>query len=446
MPNPNTTEEESTDPNRRTGLGTIFLTVFLDLVGFSIIFPLFPAMLDHYFAAAPDGGALRSIIGFFGQFAVDRGTDPEFFTAVLFGGFLGSVYSLLQFVFAPVWGALSDRIGRRRVLLLTVFGTALSYLLWIFAGPFWILLLARLLGGTMAGNVAVATAAVADVTSRGNRSRGMALIGVAFGLGFVFGPAIGGLASLFDLSAWAPSLAAFGINPFSVPALAAFLLAVINWIWVAARLEETLPPEKRRERASLPVSRWRQMFLAESGEVRRAILIYFVFIFAFSGMEFTLTFLALERLAYGPAENVRLFLFVGVILLLVQGGLVRRLAPRVGEKPLILAGVVAGMLALALLALSGGQLSFFAGLALLALGVGLTSPTLSGLVSLYSPESDQGRDLGAFRAAGSFARACGPLAAAVVYWSAGSMACYLAGAAILALLVPLSRALRQPQH
>ena len=181
-----------TDSKPKQGaLGVILLTVFLDLVGFSIIFPLFPDMLEYYLDKEPEVGIFHSLVANLESLSGLQGEDARFAATVLFGGLLGSLYSVLQFVFAPIWGALSDRHGRRQILVVTVGGTALSYLLWIMADPFWLLIASRFLGGLMSGNLSVATAAVADVTDASNRAKGMGMIGAAFGLGFVIGPGIG---------------------------------------------------------------------------------------------------------------------------------------------------------------------------------------------------------------------------------------------------------------
>ncbi|HKK17428.1 MAG TPA: MFS transporter, partial [Opitutales bacterium] len=174
----------STTPQNRRTLGIVFLTLFLDLVGFSIIFPLFPAMLDYYLPnGAGDGSLLGRIVAPLAAWAEASGAEnPRLMTAVLFGGVLGSLYSILQFLCAPLWGAWSDRVGRRKVLLITISGLALSYVLWFFAASFWILILARIIGGAMGGNLSVATAAVADSTTREKRSSGLAIVGIAFGL------------------------------------------------------------------------------------------------------------------------------------------------------------------------------------------------------------------------------------------------------------------------
>ncbi|HBR66647.1 MAG TPA: MFS transporter [Opitutae bacterium] len=432
-------------PGKHT-LGIIFLTLFLDLVGFSIIFPLFPAMLDYYLPnGAGDGSLLGQLIAPLSAWAERSGAeDPRFMTAVLFGGILGSLYSILQFICAPLWGAYSDRVGRRKVLLITIAGLALSYAAWFFAASFWVLVLARVLGGAMGGNLSVATAAVADCTTREKRSSGLAIIGIAFGLGFIVGPGIGGLFAKINLLEIAPSLGQFGVNPFSVPALVSFALALTNLIWVARSFKETLPTEKRgkvnSDRKSVPVFR---MFKSRCPETRRTNLVYLLYMLAFSGMEFTLTFLAVERFQFSPAQNGGMFVFIGFVLILVQGGIVRRLAGPVGEKRLAVTGIACGIAAFLILAVALNLGLFFGALALMAFSIGLVSPTLSALVSLYTKEEEQGAAIGVFRSAGSLARAIGPLLAAFAYFAYGSKSAYLFGAVIV--ILPFILALKLPK-
>ncbi|MDG1241655.1 MAG: MFS transporter [Opitutae bacterium] len=437
----------STDPKQgKRTLGIIFLTLFIDLVGFSIIFPLFPAMLDYYLPnGAGDGSLLGQLIAPLSAMAERSGAaDPRFMTAVLFGGILGSLYSILQFICAPLWGAYSDRVGRRKVLLITIAGLALSYAAWCFAASFWVLVLARVLGGAMGGNLSVATAAVADCTTREKRSSGLAIIGIAFGLGFIVGPAIGGLFAQINLLEIAPSLRQFGVNPFSVPALVSFALALTNLIWVARSFKETLPIENRSkansDRKGVPVFR---MFKSRCPETRRTNLVYLLYMLAFSGMEFTLTFLAVERFQFSPAQNGGMFVFIGLVLILVQGGIVRRLAGPVGEKRLAVTGIACGIAAFLMLAITLNLGMFFGALALMAFSIGLVSPTLSALVSLYTKEEEQGAAIGVFRSAGSLARAIGPLLAAFAYFAYGSKSAYLFGAVIV--ILPFVLALKLPK-
>ena len=421
-------------PAARKILKTVFLTIFLDLVGFSIIFPLFPALARHYLTVNPDDPILRGIFGVIDAMATAGGSVSEAQRIVLFGGLLGAVYSLLQFLFAPVWGALSDRIGRRPVLLVTIAGMALSYGLWIVSGSFTLLVMARVMGGVMGGNISTATAVVSDVTDSQTRSRGMAVIGIAFGLGFVLGPAIGGLSSLWNPLTMHPELATFGVNPFSGAAAIACLLAVLNFIMVYRSLPETLPLEKRGQsevvRSSNPFKLFRP--LPYRG-VNLTNLGYFLFLTAFSGMEFTLTFLAADRFAYTPRQNAVMFVFVGLLIAMVQGGFVRRKARQIGEKKMVLMGLLAVIPGLLLIGYAQTQGLLYAGLALLAFGSATIIPCLTALTTLYAPADVQGQVIGAFRSLGALARMVGPLVASLVYWRYGSLAPYLAGAIFLFL-------------
>ncbi len=424
-------------------MGVIFLTIFIDLVGFSVIFPLFPSMLDYYFEVDGQSGLLGWLLEQLNQVS-QLADGSERFTPVLFGGVLGSLYAALQFFFAPFWGAMSDRKGRRSILVYTSLGTCLSYVLWMFAGNFALLIIARLIGGAMSGNLSVATAAVADVTTKENRSKGMGMIGAAFGLGFVTGPAIGGACAHFvnPVELW-PELARFGINPFSFVAFVAVILSLGNFIWIRARFAESLPPEKRGQQRVImnPVKRLKQPQITP---VRRTNFAYFVYILAFAGMEFTLSFLGVERFGYTPLDITKMMVFVGFILILVQGGIVRRIAPKVGEKKTASTGLLLVAVALAILSMASSEGILYLGLGFMALGAGLCSPTLTSLISLYVSEQEQGKALGVFRSLGSLGRAIGPLSASFVFWWFGSDKLYLIGSLIVLFAAYLSMRLPQP--
>jgi MFS family permease len=425
---------ENTKP--RTLLGLVCLTVFIDIVGFSIIFPLFPAMLEHYLALEGPASWIGGLAGRLDRLA---GSDSNA-VATLFGGLLGSLYSVLQFLFAPVWGGLSDRVGRRPTMLITLTGTVASYVLWIFSGSFVLLVGARLLGGMMAGNISTASAIVADVTSGAERAKGMGLIGASIGLGFIFGPAIGGFAWQARLGG-PPWSAGFALNPFSVPALIACALAAVNLLWFAARFKETYTPGE-----SAPGARsWNpfaQLARLRFPGLARTNLVYFLFLTVFSAMEFTLVFLAAERLGYDPGQNTWMFVFVGLLIALVQGGFVRRLAPRLGEKRLTLAGLAGLIPGFALIGLAQSTPVLYAGLFFMAVGSALAMPCLSSLVSRYTPLDRQGLALGTFRSLGALSRALGPIAGGVLYWKLGSAAPYYSGAVFL--LLPLALAAGLP--
>lgn len=434
-------------PETRRATGIVFLTLFIDLVSFSIIFPLFPNMLTYYRDVERGVGLFGWFHGILAHFTSLAGSpEGDWGIIVLFGGVLGALYSFLQFLCAPLLGRASDRFGRKPVLLLGVGGMALSHLLWVFAGRFWLLVLSRIIGGMMSANIATATAVVADVTDRRTRPRGMALIGMAFGLGFIIGPALGGLAASVDLTAHWPSLRALGVNPFSAPALIATVLSLVNWMQLAFRFRESLPETRpacpTARRTANPLVLLRERGLPGSG---RTNLTYFLFFAVFSGMEFTLTFLTVDRLGYAPRENGLLFLYVGVILAVMQGSYVRVLSPRLGPKRMSAHGILLaapGLLLVGLAAAAKSAPVLFVGLGLLAAGVAQATPCLTALASLYAPPDEQGRVLGVFRSVGALARAAGPLAGCLLYWSLGAdLAFAVAG---LLMLAPLWLARRLP--
>jgi MFS family permease len=354
---------------------------------------------------------------------------------------LGSVYSVLQFLFAPIWGSLSDRIGRRPTLLFTLTGTALSYLMWVFAGSFRWLIAARLVGGLMAGNVSTASAVVADTSSPEERAKGMGLLGMGIGLGFVIGPALGGLASLWNPIESFPAAAAYGLNPFSGAAAIALALSSLNAIWAFARLPETLPQgssaaSSEAQTSRRPLNPFRALGRLRFPGLLRTNSAWFLYLLAFSAMEFTLTFLAAERLRYGPGDIALLFVFIGLTIAAVQGGLVRRLAPRYGERRLVIVGLLLHLPAFALLARVSTTPQIYGALFLMATGSALLMPCLSALVSRYTPADRQGLALGTFRSMGALARAGGPLLGGIIWWRLGSAAPYLGGA--LFMLLPLA--------
>lgn len=423
------------------------LTAFIDLVGFSIIFPLFPQMLEHYLALEGPSSWLGRGVATLTEMA-GASDNAHFLVTVLFGGLLGSLYSILQFAFAPVWGGLSDRIGRRPTILITLAGTVLGYIGWFFAGNFLILLLARLFGGAMSGNISTVTAVVADTTTPENRARGMGMIGASIGIGFIIGPALGGISSFVDLTAVWPAGVSLGVNPFSMAALVAFTLSTINLLVAFSRFPETLPPDRRGrgttvQRTNNPIKLIRGV---SAPGVQRVNGISFFFLTAFSAMEFTLVFLTVERFGFTPRDNAGMFVFVGLTIAFVQGGLIRRLAPRLGEKKLTLAGLALVAPGFVLVALSDATTMFFAGLGLMAVGSALVIPSTSALVSKYAPEEQQGFALGIFRSMGSASRALGPIVGGALYWRFGAVTPYVVSAAFIAVPLLLAAGLPTPRE
>jgi MFS family permease len=423
-----------TSDKRTPGLGSIFLVLFVDLIGFSVVFPLFPQMLSWY--GAQPGGLLATLMQPID--AMFPGVDP-IQRAALFGGLLGAMYASLQFVAAPFWGRMSDRHGRRPILLVSLAGSLAANLLWVFSGDFTVLIVSRLLAGAMTGNVAVANAAVADITTPANRSRGMAAVGMAFGLGFILGPAIGGQLGELRIDTALPALIPWGLNPFSTPALFATALAVINLAWVAVSFRETLAPDRRGQvgpsRTANPLAIFRNGL---PPQVHAINIAFFAHTLLFGGLEMTLGFLAMQELGLGMGAIGLMFAGMGFGSALVQGAVVRPFGERIGMARLAMLGFalhVVGFVMLALIPAHPSLALLTASIAIQALATGLVFPTLATLVSLAAPVDQQGFAMGTFRSASSLGRAIGPLLLTVAYFG-NPAAPYWLGAC--GMLLPLA--------
>lgn len=430
-------------PARPLSLGVIFLTLYIDLIGFSIGFPLGPDLLEYYLKLEGHSGALGWLVAQTNALASAFGIAS--YAPVLFGGFVASVFSILQFVFAPFWGSLSDRRGRRGVLLFTVAGTAVSYLVWVVSGSFWLFLLSRIVGGAFSGNLSVATAAVADVTSREERSKAMGLVGAAFGLGLLTGPMLGAFAVRVNLAEAFPSLVAWGINPFSMPALIAFALCLVNLTWISARFKETLSPQARAESRE---PRLRNPLAAILGldnpAVRQANLVAFLFSVAFVGMEASLTFLGQQRFGYTAKENGMLLGFLGLCAIFTQGYVVRKLLKVVDENRVLNVGLASATVGFVIVGYSAAPWQLYLGVGVLVFGSSLVNPASTGLISLYASAAEQGRVLGIFRSLGALSRAFTPVLAGVVFWVFGAPTVFVAGAVLAIVALVLSTRLPKP--
>ena len=378
-----------TSARGRSPLAVVFLTVFLDLVGFGIVIPLLPLYAERF------------------------GAGPVAVT------WLVAVYSLMQFLFAPWWGRLSDRVGRRPVLLVGIFGAALSYLAFGLAGSLPVLFIARAVNGLMGANIGVAQAYIADVTPPEQRARGMGLIGAAFGLGFIFGPAIGGLLSRYGHAA---------------PFLGAAALAAANGLLALWRLPESLPAEVRRAAPPRGGLRARLATVLGSGRVLRGLYVTsFLATTGLAGMEATLSLwadrrwsLSMETVAYG-------FAMLGIVAAAAQGLLVGPLVRRTGERKAALTGLVLIALSMLGVALAPSLPWVGAALALFAVGQGALVPAVSAMISHQGGPAEQGRLLGASQSLSALARVVGPAWAGLAFAHVGLASPYLSAAA-LALL------------
>jgi MFS family permease len=367
---------------RKRALLTVFLTILLDLIGFGMILPF---------------------LTFYAQ---------EFHATPLQIGLLFSSYSLTQLLCAPLLGRLSDRVGRRPVLLGSIAGSALSYVVFAFAPSYAVLLLARSLSGVAAANYAIAQAYMADVSSPQERSKAMGLVGAAFGLGFVLGPALGFMLVFSPLAHFGPRL---------VP-LAAAGLSALNLLIASVALPESLSPELRRS-AALRGGSWLGfsdlLAVWRDTPLRGLMVLFFLVMLCFSMMETTLALFCQARFGFGYRQTSGLFVFVGIVLVIVQGGLLGRLVRRFGERRLILAGIV--LMALGLILLPVGTKLWFllVSLLLLAVGNGIHNPSTTGLLSRLAGEESQGSTIGLSRSFGALARILGPPAGTWIFSAAG---------------------------
>jgi MFS transporter, DHA1 family, tetracycline resistance protein len=373
---------------KRTPLVAVFLTVVIDLLGFGIVLPLLP------------------------QYADDHGASP------LMRGLLFASFSAMQFLFAPLWGRLSDRIGRRPVLMAGLAGSVGSYALFAVAEatpwPLALLMVSRLTAGVAGATISTASAYIADVTTPQERGRGMALIGAAFGVGFTIGPMIGGLS--FSLSPYAPGAIAATLS------LAAFLFAWKN-----------LPEPARRtagRRALLDVSALRTALRTPT--VPRILLLAFLATAAFAMYESTLALLARREFGMNQRQTGWVFAWIGFCLVLAQGLLVRRLMPRLGEVRLAQAGTLllgGGLLALALVTSVG---ALYAVVPITVAGFAFLTPSLSSLISQRTLATTQGEVLGLHQSGLSLARIVGPLGGNLLQGASLDLPYYVGTAALLA--------------
>jgi DHA1 family tetracycline resistance protein-like MFS transporter len=363
---------------KRSPLVVIFVTVFIDLVGFGIVIPVLPYYVE----------------------------GTKFHASPRVVGLLFASYSVMQLVFTPILGRLSDRYGRRPILFLSLLGTSAGFMIMGFARALWMLFLGRIIDGITGGNISTAQAYIADVTSKEERAKGMGLIGAAFGLGFTFGPAIGGV-----LSKW-------GI---SVPFIFAGALALANAALLYFTLPETVTPD-HPARASAATGRWSQLAKSlKNSRLAFVLSIYFLFVVAFSIMTTSFALFTMYRFGFDAAHNGYMFMFVGIVGAVIQGGLIGRLAKKFGELPLAIVGSLLFALSLFAIPLTSPQTGLAVLLlvgALFAVGNSFATPSLTSLASKSAGAGEQGGVLGVTQSVASLARAVGPTISAWLIYSA----------------------------
>jgi MFS family permease len=396
---------------RKASLGTLFFTVFLDLLGFGLVIPFLPGL-------ARDLGASDVVA-----------TMP------------GAAYSLMQFLFIPVWGRLSDRVGRRPVLLWSIAASAAGMAILGMGHTLAWLFIARLWSGVATANIAVAQAYIADVTTPETRARGMGLIGVAFGLGFILGPAVGGLLSRYPVPGFS------GGHIGALPAFVAAALSTINLLLALRTLPESLPPESRgkSKRRAVPLDLASFRAATRLPGVGVAVAVTFLMIVCFAAMEQTFRLFTDDAFGMTAAGTGVILAAVGVIGAVVQGGLVGRLARRFGEARLVIAGATLMAVAFALLGASpmfgsGATAALWISCILIALGNGVMAPALPAYVSKRAGADSQGLALGTLQSGSAMGRVVGPALGGVLYASLSPTAPYAVGAVGLLLAAVLAAA------
>jgi MFS transporter, DHA1 family, tetracycline resistance protein len=351
-----------------TPLIIIFVTVFIDLIGFGMVIPILP-----FYAETPPYNATPFEIGL-----------------------LFSIYSWMQFFFAPILGRLSDRYGRRPILFISLLGSAVGYFVMGLAGSLTMVFIGRIIGGITGGNISTAQAYIADVTSKENRAKGMGMFGAIFGLGFILGPAMAGI------------LSKYGVHvPFYFAAVLSFVNAVALYFVLPESITTGEPHEERKGRFAELVESLRER---EFGIVN---LVYFLLVTAFSIMTYAFVLYTAYRYGYNAEQNGYLFTYVGVVAIIGQGVLFHRLVKVMGEARLTVLGclLMAGSLLVFpyLGPAAGGLSALLAVTAVLSIGNAFASPSLTSLASKISSEEKQGASLGIMQSGASLARAIGPM-------------------------------------
>ncbi len=356
-------------PASRSRIGVIFFTVLIDLIGFGIVLPILPFYAQRFGAAGLGYGA---VIG---------------------------VFSLMQFVATALLGKLSDRIGRRPVLLTTMLVNAAGYALFAFAGSYWVLFLSRVVSGFAGGNISAAQAYIADITTPAERSRGMGMVGAAFGIGFSLGPAIGGFAAHY-------------LGP-SAPGLVAVGLSLANFASAYFILPESLHHELRVKRALFDLGHIGEAIARP--RLRALMIVWALVPIAFAGYTVVLPLFASARLGWKERELAILFTIIGVTAAAVQGYFFGKLVRRSGERLLVTVGTFGMAVSIAVIPLVHSSAVLYGWTFVLAFSNSVFAPAATGLVSVYAERTEQGTILGAAQAIAGLGRTIGPPLIGTIY-------------------------------
>jgi DHA1 family tetracycline resistance protein-like MFS transporter len=359
----------------RSPIFVLFVTIFIDLLGFGLIIPILPI-----FALELQATSLQI-------------------------GVIAGIYSLMNFVFAPFWGTLSDKIGRRPVMLISIFITMLAYVFFAFTSSLWFLIISRIFAGIGSANISAAQAYISDITEPKDRAKNMGLIGAAFGLGFIFGPPAGGF--LKSLS---------GAGSVTLVGYFAATLCALNWLLAYAFLPESMKEKQHTKKFRFkPVADL--IIELKKPIIRELFTINFLFITSFAMMQVTLAILWIEHYLLNEKQVGFVFMFMGLSSAIVQGGLVGILNKRFGEKQLLLMGAIS--MAIGLFSIPFVPVSYFLlqliSIIFIAFANGCITPAISSLISQTADKFEQGQVLGMNQSFGSLARVIGPILGGVLY-------------------------------
>ncbi len=366
----------------------IFLIVFFDLLSFGIVLPILPYYANSF------------------------GANAFVWSWVM------AIFSIAQFLFAPFWGSLSDKHGRRPVLLISLFLGALSMIALGFANSVLWIFICRLLAGVFAANISTATAYIADSTTEENRAKGMGIIGAGFGLGFLFGPVIGGL--FVEIGYHVPVFIGGGLGLFNV---------VLGYFILKEPLKDLETRKKNRRRFNLAmVSRT----LKDSGTAV-PVLLFFVSTFAFTQLEVSFGFFVMDRFSYNAKDAAYLLAIMGFVMVIIQGGLIGRLTKKYGERSLAIVGFLMMAVSLTAAGITTAATVFTVLLVFIGIANALINPSLSSLMSKAAPKEEMGGMMGVYQSASSFGRIIGPPVAGYLYISFGIASPLYFSSAIMAV-------------
>jgi len=391
---------------KKTSLAVLFLTVFIDLIGFGMVIPFLSFYAREYGAS---GTTVGMVVG---------------------------IYSIMQFFFAPVWGRMSDRIGRRPVILISLTASCAGYVLFAFSRSLTLLFISRIIAGAGGANIGTAQAYIADTTTHENRAKGMGIIGAAFGMGFILGPPLSGLLSHLG--------GKYGFHGNLLPGLAAGSLSFIALMIAFFVLGESKAPDLR-PRSGVPPQFDKRVWseMATHGLLLSVMSSLFITLLAVSGMETSVTLHARDRFHFTQLDLAWFFLFMGVIVAAIQGGLIGRLAKRFGEKTLVAAGAASFTIGLALVPVVWRVPLLYVVAFFIAIGQGLSYPSLTSLVTKASPPNEHGSMLGLASGVGSLARFLGPIWCGFLYDVAKARGAFYGSAALTAIAFVIAIKMRK---